>query len=115
MSANCLFCKIVNQEIPVKLAYEDGRALAFADINPQAPVHLLVIPRSHITGADALEAQDEELVGHLFLVMNKLAKEHGIADSGYRIVTNTGDAAGQSVPHLHFHLLGGRDLTWPPG
>jgi histidine triad (HIT) family protein len=115
MRTDCLFCNIVAKEIPVTPLYADDLAMAFVDINPQAPVHLLVIPTRHIAGAAALTVDDNALVGHLFQVMNQLATETGIAETGYRIVTNNGDAAGQSVPHLHYHLLGGRDLSWPPG
>lgn len=115
MSADCLFCKIVDKQIPAKLAYEDDRAVAFADINPQAPVHLLVIPKKHITGSHALLGGDNELVGHLFQVMGKLATDHDLGVRGYRVVTNNGPDAGQSVAHLHFHLIGGRPMDWPPG
>lgn len=115
MSADCLFCKIAAKEIPAKVVYEDSRSLAFADINPQAPVHLLVIPKAHIPSAHELDARDNELIGHLFQVISKLAKDHGVAEAGYRVVTNNGPAAGQTVFHLHLHLVGGRDLSWPPG
>ncbi|MBC7542248.1 MAG: histidine triad nucleotide-binding protein [Candidatus Sericytochromatia bacterium] len=115
MSESCLFCRIVAKEIPVTYAYEDEQVVAFDDINQQAPIHILVIPKRHIRGAGALTAQDNDLVGHIFQVVNQLAVKNGVAATGYRIVTNNGDAAGQSVDHLHFHLLGGRDLGWPPG
>jgi histidine triad (HIT) family protein len=115
MSDPCLFCNIVAGAIPAKPVYEDSRTLAFTDINPQAPVHLLVIPKQHIPSAHELDATDNELVGHIFQVIAKLAKDTGIAEDGYRVVTNNGPAAGQSVFHLHFHLIGGRDLSWPPG
>lgn len=115
MSADCLFCQIVDRQIPAQVVYDDDQALAFADINPQAPVHLLVIPKRHIPGSHTLEASDNALVGHLFQVMRHLADEQGVSAGGYRVVTNNGADAGQSVPHLHFHLLGGRPLDWPPG
>jgi histidine triad (HIT) family protein len=115
MTDQCLFCRIVDQEIPAKMVYEDSRTVAFADINPQAPVHLLVIPRKHIPSAHELDPTDNELVGHIFQVIAKLAKDHGVAEQGYRVVTNNGPAAGQTVFHLHYHLVGGRDLSWPPG
>jgi histidine triad (HIT) family protein len=115
MTDPCLFCKIVAGDIPATKAYEDSRTLAFADINPQAPVHLLVIPKRHIPSAHDLDVTDNELVGHLFQVIAKLARDHGVAKAGYRVVTNNGPAAGQSVPHLHYHLIGGRPMDWPPG
>lgn len=115
MVADCLFCKIVAKQIPAQVVYEDDRALAFADINPQAPTHLLVIPKQHIPGTHTLAASDNELVGHLFQVIRQLADDKGVSAGGYRVVTNNGDDAGQSVPHLHFHLIGGRPLDWPPG
>ena len=115
MGSDCLFCKIIAKEIPSKTVYEDDQAVAFEDINPQAPTHILVLPRKHIAGLNDLAAADAALVGHLHLVAAKLARERGIADSGYRTVLNTGRGAGQSVFHLHLHLLGGRGMRWPPG
>ena len=109
----CIFCKIVNKEIPSSVVYEDDKVLAFNDIAPQAPVHILIIPKAHV--ASMAELEDMEVVRDLFSVMKRLAEEKGIAKSGYRIVINHGKDAGQAVPHLHFHLLGGRPLTWPPG
>ena len=114
MSNLCLFCKIVAGEIPSHRVHEDYEVVAFRDVNPQAPTHLLVIPRDHIPDARALGTADGELLGKLFDVMRRLADEAGLAN-GYRIVTNVGPDAGQSVFHLHFHLLGGRRMTWPPG
>ena len=112
--SDCIFCKIANKEIKGDIVYEDDRVVAFNDINPHAPVHVLVIPKKHIVGvAEALD-EDAELMGHLQLVAARLAKEKGIAE-GYRIVVNSGPLAGQSVMHLHYHLLGGRRLIWPPG
>jgi histidine triad (HIT) family protein len=109
-----LFQKIIDRQIPAKIVYEDEHCLAFQDINPQAPVHVLLIPRKVIpTHADITEA-DKELLGHLHLVAARLAEQLGVQD-GYRIVVNCKDRAGQTVPHLHLHLLGGRDMRWPPG
>ncbi|HMM31434.1 MAG TPA: histidine triad nucleotide-binding protein [Clostridia bacterium] len=112
---NCLFCKIAAGEIPSRKAYEDEIVLAFHDIAPQAPVHVLIIPQRHIMDAYHLEKGDAALLFHMFEVANKLAAELGIAEKGFRIVTNIGEDGGQSVPHLHLHLLGGRSLQWPPG
>lgn len=112
---DCLFCKIINGEIPSNKVYEDEKVYAFYDISPAAPVHVLIIPREHIPSANALTAENAPVVGHIFRVAAELAKELGIAESGYRIVNNCGEDGGQTVPHLHFHLLGGRSLAWPPG
>ncbi|MCI0701832.1 MAG: histidine triad nucleotide-binding protein [Planctomycetia bacterium] len=112
--ADNLFLKIINKTIPAKIAYEDDLCLAFHDINPQAPTHVLIIPKKVIRTHDELTAEDQSLLGHLHLVAIKLAKELGVA-SGYRLVINCREQAGQTVPHLHLHLLGGRDMTWPPG
>lgn len=109
-----LFKRIIDREIPAKIVYEDDRCLAFEDVNPQAPVHILVIPKKEIPSLADLTEDDAALAGHLLLVIQKLAVERKLAD-GYRVVANCGSDAGQSVPHLHFHLLGGRSLTWPPG
>ncbi len=114
MAQKTLFEKIIDGEIPGDLLYEDDRCVALRDINPQAPVHLLVIPRKPIPGLDDLTEDDEALVGHLFLVARKLAADEGLT-KGYRTVFNNGPDAQQSVPHLHLHLLGGRKFTWPPG
>jgi histidine triad (HIT) family protein len=111
---DCLFCKIAAGEIPSKKVYEDEKVLAFHDIEPQAPVHFLVIPKTHITGADKIEAENEAIVGHVFSVIAKAAKELGL-ENGFRVVNNCGKDAMQSVEHLHFHVLGGRLLGWPPG
>lgn len=112
---NCLFCKIAAGEIPSSKAYEDELVLAFHDIAPQAPVHVLIIPKRHVMDAYHLDKGDDALLYHMFEVANKLAAELGIAERGFRIVTNIGEDGGQSVPHLHLHLLGGRSLQWPPG
>lgn len=111
---DCLFCKIIAGEIPSKKAYEDEQVYAFYDIDPQAPVHILIIPKTHITSAAQITAENSAVVAHIFEVAAKLSQELGLKD-GFRVVTNCGDSAGQSVKHLHFHLLGGRDFTWPPG
>lgn len=115
MNDACIFCRIANGQIPAKLAHEDDRTVAFHDIDPRAPVHVLIIPRQHIAGVDHLDAADVDLVGGMFRVARQLARELGVADSGYRLVVNSGPDAGQSVDHLHMHLLGGRPLKWPPG
>ncbi len=115
MADPCLFCRIATGDIPAKVVYEDDGVVAFRDINPQAPTHILIIPRRHIPSVNALEAGDAELVGRLYLVARELAETEGISGAGYRLVMNTGPAAGQSVDHIHLHLLGGRSLHWPPG
>jgi histidine triad (HIT) family protein len=113
--ADCLFCKIVEKAIPAKIVYEDDRTLAFDDINPQAPVHTLVIPKTHVAAVWDCRDRDRSLLAELVIACINVAKQKGLADSGYRIVTNTGRDAGQTVFHLHFHVLGGRHLAWPPG
>jgi len=112
--SDCLFCRIASGELPSEQVYADDEILAFRDIRPRAPTHLLVIPRRHVGSAHDLTDADGELVGRLFSVMRRLADEAGLG-SGYRIVTNVGPDAGQSVAHLHFHLLAGRQMGWPPG
>ena len=112
---NTVFSKILRKEIPADIVHEDELCIAFADINPQAPTHLLIIPRTEIEGVNALDDVDAPLVGHLFTVARDLARKLGLDESGYRLVINTGADAGQTVFHLHVHLLGGRTLTWPPG
>jgi histidine triad (HIT) family protein len=111
----CLFCRIVAGEIPADTVHQDEHCLAFRDINPQAPVHVLVIPREHLESLDEAGRKDEGLLGHLLRIAARVANEQGLAESGYRTVINTGAGAGQSVFHLHVHVLGGRQLTWPPG
>lgn len=111
---DCLFCKIIAGEIPSKKLYEDDVCYAFADIDPQAPVHFLVVPKTHIKSADELTEENAGVVSHIFLVIQRLAKEQGLTD-GYRIVNNCGKDGGQTVGHLHFHVLGKRLLAWPPG
>ena len=113
MADDCLFCKIVRQELPVPLVYETPEVVAFRDINPQAPTHILVVPREHIPSLN--EATDPATLGHLQLAAREIAKAEGIAESGYRTVTNTNSDAGQTVFHIHLHVLGGRKMKWPPG
>ena len=111
----CLFCKIANNEIPAKLVFEDEDIIAFRDINPQAPTHILIVPRRHIATLNDLDTNDAALMGKLTLQAQALAQAEGIAEGGYRTVFNCNADAGQSVYHIHLHLLGGRRLTWPPG
>jgi histidine triad (HIT) family protein len=112
---NCLFCKIAAGEIPAKIVYQDEDVVAFEDINPQAPRHILVIPRRHIASLADLTAEEGPLLALLFAVINRLAHKLGLTERGYRVVTSSGPDAGQDILHLHFHLLGGRKFGWPPG
>jgi histidine triad (HIT) family protein len=112
---DCLFCKIIKGDIPSTKVYEDEKVYCFKDIAPGAPVHILTVPKKHIATINDMTQEDSELVAHAFMVMKKLAAEMGIAEKGYRIVSNCGENGGQSVFHIHFHLLGGRYLEWPPG
>lgn len=107
---DCLFCKIIKGEIPCDKVYEDDKVISFKDINPEAPVHVLTVPKKHITSTNDLKAEDEELIGYIYTVMVKLAGKLGIAETGYRIISNCGENGGQTVPHIHFHLLGGKKL-----
>lgn len=111
---DCLFCKIIGGEIPSNKVYEDDTVFAFKDIDPQAPVHILIVPKEHIASAKDINETNSAVVAHIFEVAAKIAKEEGL-DDGYRIVNNCGDSAGQTVKHLHFHLMGGREFTWPAG
>jgi histidine triad (HIT) family protein len=115
MATDCLFCKMVAGVIQPNKVYEDTEILAFKDINPQAPVHVLVVPKRHIASANDLTDADAALVGKLFLAGRKIASDLGVAESGYRLVNNCGADGGQSVGHLHLHVLGGRQMNWPPG
>jgi len=112
---SCIFCKITSGEIPSRMVYQDDQLVAIEDMNPAAPLHLLLIPRKHIVNTLDLLPDDDPLIGHLHRVAAMLANERGVAESGFRIVTNTNADAGQSVFHIHFHLLAGRSLAWPPG
>ncbi len=111
---DCIFCKIASGEIPSTKVYEDEQILAFRDLDPQAPTHVLLIPKKHISSADELNAENAAVVAHIFLVAKELAAREGLTN-GYRIVNNCGEDGGQTVKHLHFHLLGGRKMAWPPG
>lgn len=113
--SDCLFCKIAAKDIPSKVVYEDELVIAIEDINPSAPVHILLIPRNHIASLDDISAADELLLGHIHLVARQIAREQNIAADGYRLVLNCGTLGGQEVMHLHYHLLGGREMLWPPG
>jgi histidine triad (HIT) family protein len=113
--SNCLFCKIISGDIRGDFVHTDDRCVVIRDINPQAPTHLLVIPRTHIESLDKAVSADEDVLGHLLLVAATMARSAGIADAGYRTVINTGAGAGQTVFHIHVHVLGGRLLSWPPG
>ncbi|MBQ7548493.1 MAG: histidine triad nucleotide-binding protein [Clostridia bacterium] len=111
---DCLFCKIIGGEIPSSKVYEDDTVFAFRDIAPQAPTHILIVPKEHISSAAQIDPSNSAVVAHIFEVAAKLAEEEGLND-GFRIVNNCGDIAGQTVKHLHFHLMGGREFTWPAG
>ena len=113
--SDCIFCRIVERTIPSKIVFEDDLVVAFEDVNPQAPVHVLVVPRRHVASIAELQAADAGLLGHLMLTGAAIAKQKGIAESGYRAVVNTGKNGGQTVFHLHLHVLGGRPMHWPPG
>lgn len=111
---DCIFCKIANGEIPSKKVYEDEKVCAFYDLDPQAPIHVLIIPKEHISSVMELNEENADIVSHIFLVAKKLAQELNL-EKGFRLVNNCGEEGGQSVMHLHFHLLGGRSMKWPPG
>lgn len=115
MSQDCLFCKIVDGDIAADVVFESDNAIAFRDVNPQAPTHVLVIPRQHIATINDLEPGNESLVGELYMAARQIAADEGIAEAGYRTVMNCNEGAGQSVFHIHLHVLGGRALSWPPG
>lgn len=112
---SCIFCKIASGEIPCRKVYEDESVLAFYDLEPQAPVHILLIPKQHIVSVADLTEENKDVAAHILVIAAKLASHLGIAESGYRIATNVGKDGGQTVQHLHFHLLGGRSMSWPPG
>lgn len=115
MSMDCIFCKIVSGEIPSELVYEDDVCIAFNDISPQAPIHILVIPREHFASLAEAKEKHKEILGHMMLKTADIANEKGISEKGYRVVINTNDDGGQTVFHLHMHLLGGRQFIFPPG
>ncbi len=115
MASDCLFCKIVAGEIPANVIYQDEHVLAFEDINPQAPTHTLVIPREHIATLDELDEGKVDIAGRILVAARNIAREKGLDQHGYRLVANCLESAGQTVFHIHFHLLGGRNLGWPPG
>jgi len=112
---DCIFCKIVSRESPADIVYEDDDSIAFKDINEQAPIHILLIPKKHIRSVVEIEEEDLQLIGHLVSVASKIADQTGISEKGFRLVLNTGLESGQSVWHIHIHLLGGRKMAWPPG
>lgn len=113
--SDCLFCKIISREIPGDIVFENDDVLAFNDINPQAPSHVLIIPKRHISTINELESGDAELVGKLYLAAKEIAAARGVEEDGYRVVMNCNAGAGQTVFHIHLHMLGGRRMTWPPG
>tara|TARA_R110002049_G_scaffold78774_2_gene200488 strand:- start:9613 stop:9957 length:345 start_codon:yes stop_codon:yes gene_type:complete len=113
--SDCLFCKILDGDIPADIVFESDTAMAFRDINPQAPTHVLIIPRQHISTINDISAADQSLVGSLFTAAREIAAKEGLSDDGYRVVMNCNEAAGQTVFHIHLHLLGGRSFDWPPG
>ncbi len=113
--SDCIFCKIGRKEIPSRIVYEDRQVVAFEDVNPQAPTHTLIIPKEHVATLNDISQEEEALLGHLMLVATRLAKEKGLQEEGYRLVANCMEGAGQSVFHIHLHLLGGRKISWPPG
>lgn len=112
---NCIFCRIVNKEIPAKVVYEDDKVFAFHDINPQAPYHILVIPKKHLSTLLEISEEDKDIIGHIYMTINKIAQDLGFAERGFRVVVNCKEEAGQTVFHVHFHVLAGRPMDWPPG
>lgn len=112
---DCIFCKIAAGEIPSSKIYEDDMVIAFKDINPEAPIHIIIIPKKHIESLNTIEEKDINIISHMFMISKKIAIDLGISEKGYRLVNNCGEDGGQTVQHLHFHLLGGRLLQWPPG
>ncbi|MDH4179357.1 MAG: histidine triad nucleotide-binding protein [Armatimonadota bacterium] len=113
--AECIFCRIASGQIPATIVYQDELVVAFRDVNPQAPTHVLVVPRKHVPSLNAVSEQDKDSIGRIVRVAAQIAEAEGCADTGYRLVANCGPEAGQSVDHVHFHLLAGRSLGWPPG
>ncbi len=115
LDGNCIFCKIIERKIPAKIVHEDEYSVAFEDVRPQAPVHTLVVPKKHIPEIHSITIADRELIGHLFFVAKKIASDKGLDKNGYRMVINNGAGAGQTVFHIHLHILSGRHFSWPPG
>jgi len=115
LNLSCIFCKIIEKKVPSKIVFEDDSVLAFEDVNPQAPVHLLVVPKRHIPEIHGMTEADRELIGHLFFTAKNIADDKGLDTKGYRMVINNGAGAGQTVFHLHLHILSGRHFSWPPG
>lgn len=113
--SDCIFCKIINGEIPAKKIYENEKVIAFNDINPVAPIHILVIPKEHIESSNYIDENNKDIIGHIFLAIKEICNSEKIEEQGYRIVSNCGDIGGQTVDHIHFHILGGRNMSWPPG
>lgn len=111
----CIFCKVIEKKVPAKVLHEDEYAVAFEDLNPQAPVHVLIVPKKHIADIHSIVVTDREIIGHLFFVAKSIAVQKGLEQGGYRMVINNGRDAGQSVFHIHLHLLSGRSFSWPPG
>ncbi len=111
----CLFCKIASRELSADIIFEDTNLMVFRDINPQAPTHLLIIPKQHIPTINEADSKDEQLLGHMILTAKKIASQEGLSDTGYRLVFNVNNGGGQEVYHIHLHILGGRQMTWPPG
>jgi len=112
---NCLFCRVIERKVPSKIVYEDEHVLAFEDINPQSPVHTLVIPKKHIATPLDIADEDNELIGRMYQAANKIARDRNVSEKGFRLVMNCGREAGQSVFHIHLHVLAGRPMLWPPG
>lgn len=112
---DCIFCKIVKGDIPSTKVYEDDKVYCFKDISPEAPVHVLIIPKEHISNLNEINEENSKVISHIFIVTKKIVKELGISESGYRVISNCGEDGGQTVKHIHFHILGGRNLQWPPG
>jgi histidine triad (HIT) family protein len=112
---DCIFCKIIKKQIPCEIVYEDDMVMGFKDISSQAPVHIVIIPKEHFDNLNCIKEDQAEILGHIFMVAKKIAQTMDIEQSGYRVVTNCGEQGGQTVEHIHFHLLGGRMLQWPPG
>ena len=112
---DCLFCKIRDGEIPSETVYENDDILAFKDVNPHSPKHILIVPRKHIATINDMEGEDAKIMGEMMLAAQEIAKTEGVAESGFRLVINTNDDAGQTVHHIHMHLMGGRNMAWPPG